>query len=188
MIYIQAFDAFFLHMAINMRNPVLNPIMTFITNLGTLGAIWLVIGIAFLFYKKTREMGVVVILAIVLSGVINSLVLKNIFARPRPFTEVAWVNAIIAEPSDYSFPSGHTFASFAAAYVILKYNKKYGGAAYIVAILIAFSRVYLGVHYPTDIIAGAILGTVCGACSIKLYPKLLHYTKNKKHRINNLLI
>jgi len=160
MFYIQAFDNFLLQKVINIQNPVLTSFMTFITYLGSTGMCWLSIGLLFLFYRKTREIGLILIVTIILGGLLNDLILKNIFTRQRPFDSISWVSALIPKPSSYSFPSGHAFSSFAAAYIIAQHSKKGGICAYILAALIAFSRVYLRVHYPTDIIAGAAFGTL----------------------------
>lgn len=95
------------------------------------------------------------------SVVVNNLFLKNVVARTRPYEVVEGLTRLIEKQSDYSFPSGHTAASFAAAVILfLQLPKKYGIPALILAVLISFSRLYLGVHYPTDVLAGAVSGTL----------------------------
>ena len=95
-----------------------------------------------------------------ISYLIGNLILKNLFARQRPFSRVEDIVLLIAEPSEFSFPSGHTLSSFTAATVIFLHSKKAGICAFLLAIAIAFSRMYLFVHYPSDIIAGMLLGII----------------------------
>ena len=148
-----------------LRNPFLDRMMVCTTRLGDSGAVWILLAIIFLFTKDYKICGVTIILAIILSGFIGNLVLKNIFARKRP----CWVNKdvriLIDMPRDYSFPSGHTSASFAAAAAILFFYKTIGFAALILAVLIGFSRLYLFVHYLSDVLSGVVLGTLCGVAS-----------------------
>lgn len=153
---------------------VLDGVLTFITHLGDAGIIWIVIAVLCLFFKKTRKTGICMGIALVMGLIIGNLILKNVIARERPYTyELACMTAdkvkeLISLPHDYSFPSGHTQASFAAATAIFMYSKKYGLFAYILAALIAFSRMYLYVHFPTDIIGGMLLGITYGIVSFYL--------------------
>lgn len=154
----------------------LDLIMPKITFLGNAGFIWIIIAAAMLISRKYRHNGAELSVSLVGCVIIGNLLLKNLVARARPCWINDTVNMLIAVPLDYSFPSGHTMSSFAAATVIMQTNKKWGIIAYILAFLIAFSRLYLYVHFPSDIIAGATIGiviglTVCFVFNKKIYPK-----------------
>ena len=141
---------------------ILDKIMILITHMGTKGIIWILVGVILLLFKKTRKCGLTVLIALLFSLIVGNILLKNIVARPRPCWIDETINMLIAVPKDYSFPSGHTFASFAAAVSVFLYYKKAGTAAVILAFLIGFSRLYLFVHFPTDVLSGAVLG-ICAA-------------------------
>ena len=100
------------------------------------------------------------LVSIVIGAVIGNLILKNLIARDRPCWIDSQVVLLIENPKDYSFPSGHTLVSFEGAVSILLKNKRWGIAALVLACLIACSRLYLFVHFPTDVLFGAALGTV----------------------------
>ena len=141
------------------RNPILDSIMIFITSLGNGGMIWIAATILLLIPKKTRKAGVMSAVALLGSLIINNNIVKNIVQRPRPFVTFADLQIIIPTPSEFSFPSGHTSSSFAAAAVFYRHlPKKLGIPSVILAGLIGFSRLYVGVHYPTDVIAGVLMG------------------------------
>lgn len=143
----------------NLRTPLLDIVMTFITKLGNMGIIWIIIGIFFLMQKnkKNKLIGTKLLLSLIISTILGSLILKPIIARKRP----SWIHNIdllIKNPRDFSFPSGHTYSGFASATAVFRKKRFLGTILYILAFLIAFSRMYLYVHFPTDIIAGIILG------------------------------
>ncbi len=140
------------HMKCEFLDKVLPPI----THLGDAGIFWILLGLVCLFSIKTRKMGLQVLASLALGYIIGNLILKNVIARERPYTLNTNIVLLIKEQLDYSFPSGHTLASFSAAITIFFYKKKWGVAALVLASLIAFSRMYLYVHFPTDIL-GAIL-------------------------------
>lgn len=144
----------------------MDTIMPVITFLGNAGLIWIAAAVICIAAKKYRKTGIGLACGLAGSGLICNLILKNLFARERPFSINETVTLLINAPQDYSFPSGHTTSSFAAAAVIMHNDKRLGTAAYILASLIAFSRLYLYVHYPSDVLAGVLLGTAIGvACS-----------------------
>lgn len=166
-----------LHALQGMRSELLDSIMLAITTLGDAGALWIATGLLLIavpavgkekaeHVKMRRVMGVCVLLSLLLNFICGNLILKNIFRRPRPYMVDTSVVPLIF-PSEYSFPSGHTSSSFAAACAIFLNNKKAGIAAFIMAAMIGFTRLYLFVHYPTDILGGIILGIVC-AIIVKL--------------------
>ena len=141
------------------RNTILNPIFIGITHLGDGGAIWLFISLLLLITKKTRKLGATALVALVISLLINNICLKNVVARIRPFEKIQGLIPLINPPVDYSFPSGHTAASFSVAWLLLrKLTKRYGIPLIILAVLIGFSRLYVGVHYPSDVIMGMLSG------------------------------
>jgi len=150
----------------NLRNNILDFIMPMITKLGDVGAIWILITLVFLSRKKYMSMGIMLMIALIASTLVGSLVLKPLIARPRPFELNPDIVMLISLPTDYSFPSGHTSAAFASAAVLLMNHKRFGIYALILGSLIAFSRMYLFVHYPTDVLAGILLGTAAGVLSV----------------------
>jgi len=150
----------------NMTNPVLDFLMPIITLLGDAGIFWIACAVILLFTKKYRKLGLGMGIALMMGLVVCNMILKPTVGRIRPYdlqeTLGVTVNLLIEKQHDFSFPSGHTIASFEACTVLLLGNKKLGIPATILAILIAFSRLYLYVHYPTDVIASIILGTIFG--------------------------
>ena len=142
-----------------MRNDVLSPIFIFITNLGNVAFIWIFLSLVLLMFKKTRMVGLLSLIALLLSGLVNNLILKNLVARIRPYEVIPGLQTLIGIQKDYSFPSGHTGSSFASAITMyFGLPKKMGIPAVILATLIGLSRLYVGVHYPTDVFFGALIG------------------------------
>ena len=133
-----------------------------VTALGNGGLIWVVIAVFLIVQKKYRNYGAAILGALILSSLIGDYGLKPFVARMRPYNAIPGVSILIPPLSDYSFPSGHTMSSFSAATVIFRAHKRYGTAALILAALIAFSRLYLFMHYPSDVLAGAVLGVLIG--------------------------
>ena len=147
----------------NMRNDILNHIMKLITSLGNGGIIWIIVALVLLIPKKTRKTGIMVISGLLLSFLVNNIILKNLVARTRPYDMITGLTSLVGIQSDYSFPSGHAASSFVAAVIMVKsLPKKYGIPALTLAFLISFSRLYVGVHYPSDVIAGALISTAIG--------------------------
>lgn len=146
-----------------LRNPVCDAFFKSITHLGDAGVFWILLTIAFLCFKKTRRAGVFSACALVGSLVVNNMILKNLVGRVRPYEVVEGLQCIVAKAHDASFPSGHTGASFASATAIYKQiPKKYAVFFIVLASLIAFSRLYVGIHYPTDILGGLATGIGIG--------------------------
>jgi undecaprenyl-diphosphatase len=151
----------------NMTNPVLDFLMPIITLLGDAGIFWIVCASILALTKKYRRIGFGMAFALMMGLVVCNMILKPGVGRIRPYDFQMQefgkeIILLIEKQHDFSFPSGHTIASFEACTVLLLGNKKLGIPATILAILIAFSRLYLYVHYPTDVIASVILGTIFG--------------------------
>ena len=143
-----------------LTNESLQDIMVTITRLGDMGAIWLIPGIAMLVTDNRKKDGAQLLLCLGLCGAINSLLIKNIVDRARPFDMLHGLEVLIKRPSDFSFPSGHTASSFAAAYSLNKtFGKRVGIPAYALATAIGLTRIGVGVHYPSDVVVGAAVGT-----------------------------
>lgn len=139
---------------------ILDKIMIFFTNLGDAGIFWIVLALILVCIKKTRKCGIFMLISMIIGVIIGNGIIKNLVQRSRPCWIDTSIPLLIPNPSDYSFPSGHTLASFEAAVMIFLFNKKWGIASLLLALVIAFSRLYLFVHFPTDVLAGAILGTI----------------------------
>ena len=159
----------------NCHNAVTDTVFPFITYLGEGGAVWLLLALGLiLFGKKSgwRSTGWAMVLAMLAGLLIGELALKNIICRPRPFEYISsGMRLLIPFPAGYSFPSGHSCSSFAAAVVIFRRDKRWGGVALVLAGLIAFSRVFLFVHFPSDVLAGALLGVLCVLGGVALYQR-----------------
>ncbi len=142
------------------RSDLLDFLVPRISWLGNGGLIWIVLAIVLLATKKYRRTGIALSAGLVLCLVFGNMFLKPIIARPRPCWMFDVQDMLIPIPEDFSFPSGHTYSSFLSAFVILTQNKKWGIVTLLVAIIMAFTRLYLFVHFPTDILGGIILGAV----------------------------
>ena len=146
----------------SIHSPVLTSLMSFITFLGEAGWFWILLGFLLLCMRKYRPVGAAVLTALIFEFIAANLILKPLVARPRP----CWINdsieMLVRVPQDYSFPSGHTMASFAAAGALLFMGKRMGILAVLLAALMGISRLYFYVHFPTDVLAGAIFGLACG--------------------------
>lgn len=137
-------------------------VMPKVTLLGNAGFIWLVAAFLLLIRKQDRPYGVMLLAGLVICFFAGNLWLKSVFARPRPCQIDTGIPLLIARPADYSFPSGHTLSAFLSATIIARWRGRAGVPAFILAGLIAFSRLYLYVHFPSDILGGAILGILTG--------------------------
>ncbi len=156
----------------HLRCAFLDFIMPMFTALCNNGEIWIVCGLALIILKKYRKQGVLMAASLIVCVLIGNVVLKHAVARPRP----CWINEsfplLIDSPSDYSFPSGHTLISTAGAVSVLFANRKFGCIALPLAALIAFSRLYLYVHFPSDVLVGAVIGTAVTIVTFKFGGKL----------------
>ncbi len=163
------------------RTPVGDMAMKFIPTLGNGGIIWIATAIILLCIPKKRKSGLILIAAICIDVVLCNGILKNLIARIRPCDINTAVQLLVARPLDYSFPSGHTAASFAAVSALFFCKeRKIMVPALVLACLMAFSRLYLYVHYPTDILGGILVGTISGWLAYIVVEKKLSHQKNIK--------
>ncbi|GAA0180162.1 phosphatase PAP2 family protein [Clostridium sediminicola] len=165
-----------------MGTPFFDNIWLFFTHIGDYGLIWIAITVALLMYPKTRRVGIMCLIALLCGAIVTNGLLKNMVARARPYNYKD-IALLIDEPHDYSFPSGHTTASFAVAFVLLKERLKVNKVnmyipILIIAILVAFSRMYLYVHFPSDILAAIVIAYFCSVASRYLFMKLNDYTRS----------
>lgn len=145
------------------------------TFIGNGGAVWITVTAAFLISKKHRRLGCVMAIGLVFCLLTGNLLLKLLVARERPFVVNPDIALVIDPPSGYSFPSGHTYSSFISAAIMAKYSRRLAAAAIPAAVLIAFSRLYFYVHFPTDVLAGMILGIAFGLVIYKIcYKRILN--------------
>ncbi len=163
---ILAFDFQILDWIQMIRFDLLDWLMVVITHMGDAGIVWIVLGLALCVKKKYRPYGLMVLGSLLLGLLLGNLTLKPLIGRLRPFQVREGVVLLIAPPGEFSFPSGHTLSSFEAAFVLRYMDKRAGRAALVLAALIAFSRLYLYVHFPTDILGGILLGAVNAALII----------------------
>ena len=147
----------------NFRTPAGDAVIPLITKLGDKGIIWIILAAVLLLIPKTWRTGVILTAALCVDLILCNGILKNLFARVRPFDVNTSVQLLIPKPADFSFPSGHTAASFSsAAALFFAGEKKLWKPVLALAVVIAFTRLYLYVHYPTDILGGMAVGTAAG--------------------------
>ncbi len=140
-------------------SPMLDIPMVAVSMVTSMAALWLVLAFIMTCSERYRRMGVAIVVSLAITLIVVDVIMKPYIGRIRPF-EVADFQLIIDAPTSYSFPSGHTSYAFAAATCIAYYNRKWGVPAVVFAAIVGFSRMYLYVHWPTDVLAGAIIGTV----------------------------
>ena len=159
----------FLNLIQEIRTTFLDVFMSNVTKLGNVGFIWILLTIILLVIPKTRKSGVILAAALIVDLILCNVILKPLVARIRPFDVNTAIQLIIAKPQDYSFPSGHTAVSVASVVALyLAGEKRLWKIALILACFIAFSRMYLYVHYPTDVLGGAVVGVISGYIGYKV--------------------
>ena len=153
-----------------LHTPVLDKFMTSVTKLGNAGIFWIILTVLiFLLIPKMRKTGVVMAAALIIDLLLCNVLLKNLVARTRPYDVNTGIQLLVAKLRDYSFPSGHTAASFASvAALYFAGEKKLWKPALVLACLIAVSRLYLYVHYPTDVLGGVVIGIIAGYLGYRL--------------------
>ena len=171
--------------AANLWCPFLDAVMPIITHLGDGGIFWIALALILLCIPTTRKTGAAMGIALLMGLLVCNLALKPLVGRIRPFDfqllQGKVIPLLIEAPRDFSFPSGHTIASFEAATVLMLRHRKAGIAALVLACLIGFSRLYLYVHYPTDVIASVVLGTLIGMIAhVAVNKAFALYKSNKK--------
>lgn len=165
--WIHSIDIFLLNfIQTDLHHSVLDSIFSIITHLGDGGAIWIVFGVLLVCSKKYRKIGIAMLIALAIGAIFANLIVKPLVERPRPFIEFPGLELAISPPSGYSFPSGHSLASFTGAVILAWANKKWIFPSFLLAFLIAFSRMYLYVHYFSDVLTGSILGVLFGLGAI----------------------
>lgn len=164
----------------NMHCAFLDTVLSAITHLGDAGIFWIILSIVLIFPKKTRKVGISMGVSLILGLLICNCMIKPLVARTRPYDFLGVTPYLISAESDYSFPSGHATACFECATAIFLYSKRWGTAAYVLAAVIGFSRLYLFVHYPTDVIAGAILGVIDGIIAVAIVKLIYKKLEERK--------
>lgn len=155
-----------------LRNDVFDAVMPLITKLGDRGIVWIICSVLLLLFPRTRKAGAAAAASLILEALCCNVILKPLAARPRPYHVTAEIQLLIPPLSDYSFPSGHTGAAFAVASALFFMKNRLWIPALILSVLIGFTRLYLYVHYPSDVLAGALLGILSGWIGSMLVKKL----------------
>lgn len=166
---IQYLDDTFINWVGRLHTPLLNKIMITTSALGSKGIIWFSLCIIFLIYKPWRMMGANIIVGLVIAHIAGELIIKHVVCRIRPCHKLEDDELIVKRPRYYSFPSGHTTSSFAVLAVVTFYYWPIAVPVLFVAMLMGFSRIYLRVHYPTDVLCGMVLGLLCGFLSVEIF-------------------
>lgn len=193
---------FLLYIQEYIRSDFLNPIMKVLTHSGDKGILLIVLILAFLIIPRTRAIGIMSTISIVIEALLNNVLLKNLIARTRPYDEIEGLINLVGRQSDYSFPSGHTGAAFAVAGAMLvvalfglpmiektgEFKREDPSLTFklisviliMYATLLAFSRMYVGVHYPTDVLCGLLLGLGTSAVAYLIYQVAIKKIHEKK--------
>ena len=164
----------------HLRCGVLTPLMRILSTLGNGGAFWIVLTVLLLMLRRTRRTGAFCAVGMLLTFVAVNLLLKPLVGRTRPYELFDALSVLVKLPGDASFPSGHSANSMACAWAIFRtMDKKYGVPALVLALLIALSRLYVGVHFPSDVLAGLIIGGAMSELSLRLLPRMLRRARRK---------
>ena len=168
-----------------LRNDLLTPFMVFLTHTGDYGILCIAVSVILILLRKTRCLGHVIAFSIAIESIITNLLLKNLIARTRPYEVIEELELLIGEQPDFSFPSGHAGVTFALAGAMLfafmygvkgfeknKRNSLIVLLVLIYALLLAFSRLFVGVHYPTDVLGGMLIGLLSGLVGYWLEKKV----------------
>lgn len=165
----------------NLRCEVLDRILPIVTFLGEKGWFFIVLAVILLCMPKTRRWGAWLAVSLCLGLVFCNMLLKNVVARARPYDQVEYITLLVDKLSDYSFPSGHTVAAFEcfAVLLMMPVKKLYKVLAGMLAFAMAFSRLYLYVHFPSDVLAGMLIGFLFGMMGVRIVEMILEERGNK---------
>ena len=158
----------------SVHGTMLDPVMVGITYSATSGLVWFVLGFLMTCSARWRRCGVSVIVSVIAAYIVVDAILKPLVCRERPF-DVSDFSLLIPEPDSWSFPSGHTASAFAGAAAVLIHSRRWGCAAMAYAALVGVSRLYLCVHWPTDVIAGALVGTAVAFLAVWFMSRWIPY-------------
>ncbi|HPU36279.1 MAG TPA: phosphatase PAP2 family protein, partial [Bacillota bacterium] len=166
----------------------LDGFMPLLSYAGQGGLIWIALGLFFFIFgsRSWKNAALLMLLALFASFLVDEELLKNIFRRPRPFETFAVTNLLVLPPDSYSFPSAHTANAFASALVLARKIPPVAGPVLVLALLMSFSRVYVGVHYPLDILAGAFVGAACALFVLKLEKRFFRGGEEVEAKIHHL--
>ena len=174
------FEFAFLDWLQQFRNPVLDALAVFFNYAGEHGEIWIAFTLILLLFRRTRKAGLAMAIALISYLVAGDFILKPLFARPRPCDVNTAVTILVNRPHGHSFPSGHTASAFAAAFALWLQNRKLGVPALVLAAFIAFTRLYLYVHFPADVLGGLVLGIALGFFASWIVDRLANKPKKKQ--------
>ena len=157
----------------HIRCSALDGPMKIVTFLGNAGAVWIALTLILLILRRARKAGIACLSALLIDFIAVNVALKNIVRRVRPYEVIEGLRLIVAPAVDFSFPSGHAASSFAVAWTLFRVApKRYGVPALILAVLISLSRLYVGIHYPTDVLGGALIGIAAAEAAVALTKRL----------------
>lgn len=162
------------------RTDFLDAFFSIVTTLGNSGIIWIVLSLILICTKKYRRIGILLLIALLIGSVLGEGILKPLIGRARPFYSNTEIDLLITPPSGYSFPSGHSWSSFTAATILCFANRKIGFAALFLAACIAFSRLYLYVHFPSDVLVGILCGIATGLFAVFCSRKISDWMQKRK--------
>lgn len=168
----------------HLRNGLFDFIVPIYTSLCDGGILWIAIAIVMLPFKKYRKCGILILAALLLNHIICNEILKDLVARPRPYTLRTDYTPLVEPLKSFSFPSGHSATSSAAAFVIFLHHKKLGIVSIVLAVLMCLSRLYIFVHFPTDVFFGFVLGMICAYTVCLIQKKLAPVVLEKIHKKN----
>ena len=165
----------------HLKCDILDKVMPVFTSIGNKGALFILMAVVLLCISKYRKWGAALACSLFLGFLFGNLLIKNIVARVRPYDQAANITLLIDKLKDYSFPSGHTMAAFEffAVLCMMPVKKRYKILAGIVAFTMAFSRLYLQVHFPSDVLGGMLLGTLFGVMGVRIVDMLMEEYKKK---------
>ena len=145
--------------------------------MGDAGMMWILLGVALFLFASTRKRGIIMLSVLAASAAVNNLLIKNLVMRPRPYAVLPELEVLVTKLSSYSFPSGHACSSFAAATALTILFGRRGAWSFIPAVIISISRVYLGMHYLSDVLCGAVFGTICAWTVVTMFKSKTNWIK-----------
>ncbi len=168
----------------NLRNDVLTAVMKCITRLGDNGTIWIALAVLLMVLPKNRKAGVASAISLLLTLLVVNVGIKNIVARVRPYEAIEGLTRLVPPESSFSFPSGHAAHAFAVGVVVLiMLPKKAGIPLFSLSVLVSLSRMYVGVHYPTDVVCGAIIGTAMALISVFIVNEIIEKFNKRDEKL-----